>query len=238
MNTAMILCAGFGTRMKDLTKDMPKPMLSINNKPLLEHTLRHLASLGITNIVINLHYKTEQITSYFQTGEKWGVRIHYSFEEAPLGTAGAVKKVEHILEKTDAFLVLYGDIFCTQDYADVYAFHRTKHAAVGTIVLHERNTSNSVVEMDDTCKIIRFIERPEKEVLDKKQKWVNSGLYCFNKKILAYIPKDTFCDFPKDIFGTLVNEKTLYGYPLKGYRCAVDSKERYEQLQHDILNLK
>ncbi|HOT74244.1 MAG TPA: nucleotidyltransferase family protein [Candidatus Wallbacteria bacterium] len=236
LSAAMILCAGFGTRMHDFTKDLPKPMLQIGPKPLLEYTITHLAKSGITNIVINLHYLPEKITAHFGDGRRFGVNISYSPEEKPLGTAGAVKKAEAFLNKYDDFLVLYGDIVCTQDYAALHAFHKSRPDAAASIILHERAKSNSVVEIDDKNKIVRFIERPEKEVADKKQNWVNSGLYCFNKKILDYIPPEEFCDFPKNIFSRLVSEGSLYGFPLNGYRCAIDSPDRYEKACGDLAN--
>jgi len=236
LSAAMILCAGFGTRMQDFTKNLPKPMLRIGQKPLLEYTISHLAKSGISNIIINLHYLPEKIISYFESGRKWGVNIAYSREDTPLGTAGAVKKAGKFLNDYDDFLVLYGDIVCTQDYIKLYDFHKSRPNAVASIIVHERAKSNSVVEMDNENKIVRFIERPEKEVTDKKQNWVNSGLYCFSKKILEYIPKNEFSDFPKNIFSTLVSEGSLYAYPLDGYRCAIDSPERYEKVCNDNVN--
>ncbi|MFH1222823.1 MAG: nucleotidyltransferase family protein [Pseudomonadota bacterium] len=231
MNTAMILCAGFGKRMESFTKDTPKPMLPIMNKPILEHTIRHLAELGFTNIVINLHYLPEQITEYFRDGKDFGVNIHYSYENEPLGTAGAVKKVESILKNEKGFLVLYGDVVCNENYYNLLQFHRSKKNAIATIVLHERKSSNSVVEMDSDNKIIRFIERPKDPVTDKKQDWVNSGLYCFRSDILNYIPQGVYCDFPKDVFPKLVEQGNIYGYPLTAYRCAIDSPERYAEAE-------
>ncbi|MFC1501496.1 NDP-sugar synthase [Elusimicrobiota bacterium] len=238
MNTAMILCAGFGTRMGELTKDIPKPMLKIRKKPMLEYTILHLAKLGINKIFINLHYLSEKITSYFGDGKDFGVSIKYSYEKEPLGTAGAVKNIETQLRKTSDFLLLYGDIVCNEDYQKLFAFHQTKEKSIATIILHERNESNSVVEMDSDNMIIRFIERPSEAVSNKMQNWVNSGIYCLRSKILDFIPKTKFCDFPKDIFPKLVANGGLYGYPLKGYRCAIDSSQRYNQVQEDMLRKK
>ena len=234
MNTAMILCAGFGTRMQDFTKDSPKPMLPINGKPILEYTLRHLAGCGINNIVINVHYLAGKITDYFKSGETLNIKITYSHETDPLGTAGAVRNVRNILGKEDNFLVLYGDVICNQNYADLFAFHASRKDAVASIILHERQSSNSVVEMDSSGKIVRFIERPKQEVKDKKQNWVNSGLYCFNSKVFDYIPDKAFSDFPKDVFPALLANGAFYGFPLNGYRCAIDSPERYLKAQEDF----
>lgn len=229
----MILCAGFGTRLQNLTKNTPKPMLLLDNKPILEYTIEHLKRNGIEKIVINLHYLANQITSYFENGKKWGVEIVYSYEEFPLGTAGAVKKVENIMSKTENFLVLYGDIVTNQNYAEFFKFHESKINAVSTIILHERNKSNSIVEIDENNKITKFLERPpEAETSNKRQNWVNSGLYCFNRKVFDFIP-DGFSDFPKDIFQKLIDKNALYGCPLSGYRCAVDSEERYFMVKLD-----
>jgi len=238
IKTAMILCAGFGTRLSELTKNLPKPMLSVSGKPILEYTIRHLQSLGVENIIINLHYLHEKITDYFGDGKKFNVKITYSYEETPLGTAGAVKKVENILSQHNNFFVIYGDIFTNERFDELYKFHTSKSNPIASIILHERNSSNSVVEMDKKNLIYRFIERPNEEVKDKKQNWVNSGLYCFNKKILDYIPSDQAFDFPKDVFGKLVLEKSIYGYPLKNYRCAIDSLERFEKANSDFINNK
>lgn len=234
MNTAMILCAGFGTRMNEFTRNTPKPMLTVGGKPLLEYTIRHLVRLGVSNLVINLHYLHEQITGYFGDGGRFGARIEYVYEQSPLGTAGAVKNAEKFFVNTRGFLVLYGDVVCDEDYTRLQGAHAARFDAVATIVLHERQSSNSVVEMDGSGRIVRFIERPAAPVTDKKQNWVNSGLYCFNREILRYIPSGVFCDFPKDVFPKLVAEGSLYGYPLTGYRCAVDSPERFRRLQEDF----
>ena len=228
----MILCAGLGTRLQELTKDTPKPMLPINGKPILEYTIEHLSGLGIKRLIVNLHYLPEKITSYFGNGNKWGVSIDYSYEKEPLGTAGALKKVSSMIK--DDVLLLYGDVICNEDYNALFDFHKSRPGSVASIVLHERKLSNSVVEMDKDQLITRFIERPEKEVADKKQDWVNSGLYCFSKKILEFIPEKVYCDFPKDIFPALVEKKLIYGYPLKGYRKAIDSIERYKEIQEDF----
>lgn len=231
MTSAMILCAGFGTRLNELTKDTPKPMLEVGGKPILEHTINNLKKAGVKDIIINLHYLHEKITDYFADGSKLGVKITYSYEEHPLGTAGAVKNVESLLCNEDHFLVIYGDIFTNLDFKEFIDFHASKADAVGSIIVHERDKSNSIVEMDENNRIIKFIERPdEAELLKKKQNWVNSSIYCFNKSIFDYIPPEK-SDFPKDIFSILVNEKKLYAFPLKGYRCAVDSQERYFMLK-------
>lgn len=233
MEYAMILCAGFGTRLGDLTKETPKPMLKLGDKPIIEHTILHLKMNNIINIIINLHYMADQFTNYLGNGEQYGVNITYSYEDEPLGTAGAPKKVENILEKADTFLVIYGDVVSNLNYREFIEFHQNKKA-LASIIIHERSVSNSIVEIDSNNKIIKFIERPSEDLLiQKKQNWVNSGIYCFNNKILDYIPAQVKCDFPQDVFPLILQAQSLFGYPLRGYRCAVDSPDRYFMLQSD-----
>jgi len=235
----MILCAGFGTRLNELTKDTPKPMLKVGDKPILEHTINHLKKSGITKIIINLHYLPEQITSYFENGEKFGVEIVYSYEDQPLGTSGAIKKVEKTLCESNSFLVIYGDILTDLNYSDLIKFHKSKREkALASIIVHERAKSNSIVEINEENRVIKFVERPSEEQLAlKTQNWVNSGIYCFDKKVLDLIPEG-FSDFPKDIFPKIMNLEGLYAQPLSGYRCAVDSVERYSMLKLDYENGK
>lgn len=232
---ALILCAGFGKRLGDITVGIPKPMLRLGDIPILEHIILNLKRSGIKNFIINLHYMSNKITSYFGNGERLGISIQYSYEESPLGTAGALKKVEDKLNNADQILVIYGDVITNQNFSELINFHKNKKA-FASIIVHERAKSNSIVELDENNKIVKFIERPtEKQILDKKQNWVNSGLYLFNKEIFKFIPEGK-SDFPKDIFQKLSKAEKLYGFPLNGYRCAIDSPERFFMLQCDYNN--
>ncbi len=235
MNYVMLLCAGFGKRLKCETLKCPKPMLRVNKKPILEYTINHLAKLNLRNIIINLHYMPEKISSYFGDGSSFGVNIIYSYEETPLGTAGGLKNAESYFKNAKNILVIYGDVICFEDYRKFILFRESKNATA-VILIHEREHSNSIVEIDTTNKITRFIERPTKEITDKKQNWVNSGVYCFNQQIFSKIPKSTFSDFPKDIFPKLIKEDSIYGYPLNAYRCSIDTEERYGKVQIDLRN--
>ncbi len=235
MNTAMVLCAGFGTRLLDLTKEKPKAMLPINGRPLLEYTISNLAGAGVDRLIINLHYLAEQITRYFGDGSDFGVTISYSYEEEPLGTSGALKKAQSLLESEDQFLVIYGDILTNQDYRKLISAHNETEA-IGTITLHRRSSSNSIVEMDESRRIINFIERPNEKKAEEyiSPFWVNSGLYCFQSSVFDFIGREGFSDFPKDIFPEIIRQGKLYGYPLEGYRCAIDSPERYKKVCDDV----
>jgi NDP-sugar pyrophosphorylase family protein len=230
----MILCAGRGTRLGALTRDVPKPMLQIAGAPLLEHTVRHLARLGFRDLIINLHHHPEVITSHFGGGERFGVSIDYLREEELLGTAGAVKNAAQLLGVHDRLLVIYGDVLCNEDYRDLVAAHAQNPRASCTIILHRRAGSNSVVEMDEGRRIVRFVERPPAALVPTLPSWVNSGLYCLDPAVLDRLPRGVAADFPRDVFPGLVEEGQLYGFPLRGYRCAVDSPRRYERAQAEL----
>ncbi|MBF0299286.1 MAG: nucleotidyltransferase family protein [Oligoflexia bacterium] len=243
---AMILAAGKGERLGSLTAETPKPMLSVAEKPLLEWTINHLKNLGISDIVINLNINLygRKIYDYFEDGKKFDVNIKYSYEDRLLGTAGAVKKAQPLLEDADGFLVLYGDVFSNYDYRELIEKHflyNKEDNLVATILLHQRQKSNSIVEINNQGKIVEFIERPDEKSDEKSYNnihLVNSGLYFFDKKIFSYMLKDQFYDFPKDIFNILVREEKIFAVLHQGYRMAVDSAERYFKLCEDVVNEK
>lgn len=234
---ALLLCAGFGTRLKSLTETVPKPMLPIYDKPMLEYTIRHLAMHGINEFVVNLHFMPEVIKEYFKDGSEFGVSIEYSYESEPLGTAGALIKAYDYFSKERNFLVVYGDIVTNLNYSDLIGRHISNNC-VGTIVLHKRKKSNSIVEMNDAGLITNFLERPAEPVSGSHESWVNSGVYCFNEKVFSFLPDKGVCDFPRDIFKKIIDENGLYGVPLEGYRIAVDSPKRYETLLEDFKLMK
>jgi len=223
---AVVLCAGYGTRLGDLTRKVPKPMLPLQGRPLLLYTLHYLASQGFKHMAINLHFLPEQITNYFSDGSQFGVSIHYSYEPRLLGTAGAVKNLEPWLANVEDFLVLYGDILLDQDLGALVERHR-ETGALATLLLHQRPGSNSLVQMDETGRITGFVERPTGgQRAAMPYPWVNSGVHLLNIRILAYIPAGQPVDFPRDVFTKLVGKESLYGVPLTGYRCAIDSPVR------------
>lgn len=223
---AMVLCAGFGTRMGDMTRELPKPMLPLDDHPLLAYLLSHLKSQGFEQIAINLHFLPEAIRDWFGNGSGGQIQLTYSYEETLLGTAGAVKKMAGFFQDEDAFLVQYGDVLTDQDFKGMMQFHR-EHRALATLLVHERVNSNSVVSLAPDGRVIGFLERPTEAIRQTvKSPWVNSGVCVCSPEILSFIPANQACDLPRDIFTPLVDTGRLLGFPLSGYRCAIDSPER------------
>jgi mannose-1-phosphate guanylyltransferase/phosphomannomutase len=232
---AIILAAGFGTRMKEYTKDLPKPMLPLDNKPMIEYTVRQLVAHGIKEIAMNLHYHADKISDHFKTGEKFGAKITYIYEDAPSGTAGGVKKLANFCHDADNVIVIYGDIITDLNYTDFIKAHLA-HQKIATICVHKRAKSNSIIEFDSKMQITSFIERPDEATLAKytNEIWVNSAIYCFRPEILNFIETNKVQDFPKDIFPKLIPKSELFAYKLNAKRYAIDSEEKYLEASENI----
>ena len=201
---------------------------------MLEYIICHLARHGFDQIAINLHFMPDMIRDYFGDGSRFGVELVYSYEPELLGTAGGVKKLEDFLVAGEVFMVHYGDVLTDQDFTAMLHFHRERKA-LGTLLLHQRERSNSVVSLGKEGRIIGFLERPAEEARrGVKSPWVNSGICICDPQLLAEIPADIACDLPRDIFPRLIHSGRLYGFPLSGYRCAVDSPDRLAEARAAI----
>jgi mannose-1-phosphate guanylyltransferase/phosphomannomutase len=226
---AMVLCAGLGTRLGDLTNRVPKPMLSLGGQPMLAYVLGHLRAQEIRQIAINLHFQPETIRGHFGDGARWGLELTYSTEAVLLGTAGGVKRMASFFQGEPEFLVHYGDVVTDQHFGALIRFHRERRA-LATLLVHERQRSNSVIALDAEGRIKAFLERPsEAERARVTSSWVNSGVYVLDPAILDEVPVETATDWPRDVFTRLVGGGRLFGFPLSGYRCAVDSPQRLEE---------
>ena len=228
---AMVLCAGYGTRLGERTRQTPKPMLPLCGHPILSYILAHLRSHNFDEIAVNLHFMPEMIQNYFGNGSKWNVHLNYSFEPELLGTAGGVKKMELFLRDGNPFLVQYGDVVTDQDFTAMLRFHQERKSLV-TLLLHQRTKSNSIVSLAERGQIVGFQERPGESAFGKSTlHWVNSGICICAPEIFDHIPAARAADFPRDVFTKLVPTGRLYGFPLSGYRCAIDSPERLAEAE-------
>ena len=234
MRKAIILCAGYGTRLGELTREIPKPMLSLAGRPLLEYTVEYLAGQGFRDLAINLHFQPEKIRYHFGDGRGFGVTIHYEYEAELLGTAGAVKNFGAWIGPAEDFLVIYGDILTDQDLTPLWETHR-RHRALATLLLHQRSGSNSLVQINEDGRITAFLERPTEEQRKTcRYPWVNSVVQVLNRRILEYMSTGTKCDLPRDLYAKLVTCERLFGVPLSAYRCAIDSPARYREAEAAI----
>ncbi|MBU0573921.1 MAG: NDP-sugar synthase [Candidatus Margulisbacteria bacterium] len=233
---ALIMAAGYGTRLEPLTLAVPKPMVPIVNKPTMLHNLELLKKHGIRDIIANIHYHPEQIQNYFGDGEKFGVSLHYSYEEKLLGTAGGVRRMARLVDNIDStFIVLSSDALTDINLPRMIAFHK-KNKALATIALYPvKDTSQfGVVLMDKKKKIIGFQEKPKKG--EAKSNLVNAGIYILEPEVLDLIPQDKFFDFGHQVFPELVaSQSAFYGFEMKGFWSDVGSLEQYIYANYEAL---
>lgn len=231
---AMVLCAGMGTRLGKLTLETPKSMLEVQGRPLLAYILANLARHGFREVVINLHYQPRAIPDYFGDGTSMGIRITYLQEPELLGTAGGVRNAAHLLQGPEPFLIHYGDVLTNEDLTGMVAFHQKQEATL-TLLLHERARSNSIVCLGPDQRVEKLLERPDEATRQSvSSPWVNSGVYLMDSSVLEAIPAGGSPDFPRDVFPGLIASGKVFGYPLTGYRCAIDSPERLTRAREDI----
>jgi mannose-1-phosphate guanylyltransferase/phosphomannomutase len=237
MVKAMVMAAGAGTRLRPLTFAVPKPMVPVANRPVLEYTIENLRRHGITDLILNLHSHPQAIRNYFQDGERWGVHIEYSHEPELMGTAGGVKKVASFL-KGGTFLVLSGDGLCDIDLTALLEFHRSKKADA-TIALTSVDTrfEYGVTLTDPRGRVQRFVEKPHWSEVFSSQ--VNTGIYVFEPSVLSEIPANTVYDFGNELWPKLLKKKArIFGQLSKDYWCDVGNINEYRRAQNDMLDGK
>lgn len=225
---AIILAAGLGKRLG--LKDVPKPMYRVDGKPILEHNILLLKEHNIKDICINLHHLPDVIKNYFGDGNKWGVKVQYSYEKELLGTGGAVKNVEWFLDKSP-FFVVYGDNYSNIDLTEMLDFHTSSKATATIAVFNPKETVSSdiaggFITMDKDCRLLSFKEGKCHEA----EGIVNAGVYILEPEVLSIIPGNSFSDFGNDIFPKLlIKSMAIRGYLVKGFVLAIDTKEALEK---------
>jgi mannose-1-phosphate guanylyltransferase len=212
---AMILAAGKGTRIRPITYVMPKPMIPIMQKPVMEFLVELLRQHGFDQIMVNVSHLSEEIENYFRDGQKFGVQMAYSFEGSiingelvgeALGSAGGLKKIQDFSPFFDStFVVMCGDALIDLNLSEVVAWHRSK-GAMATVVTKtvpkEEVSSYGVVVTDDEGRILDFQEKPKVE--EARSNNINTGIYIFEPEVLNYVPSGKEYDIGSDLFPQLV----------------------------------
>jgi NDP-sugar pyrophosphorylase family protein len=227
---AMLLAAGSATRLGPLAQSVPKPMLEVGGRPLIEHTVRQLIRYGVEDIVINLHVLGDVVKQHFGDGSKFGVRIHYSEEEALLGTAGGVRKAAPLLD--DTFLLVYGDNLTTCRFDALVDCHRA-HGGIATIALFWRDdvSAHSAVERRADGRIVAFVEKPKPG--EAPSHWISAGVIVFEPRVFQYIDPGRKLDFGFDVFPALLRAgEGVYGYEMSADEGLwwIDTPDHYERV--------
>lgn len=230
------MAGGKGTRLKPITCGIPKPMVSILDKPVMEYSIELLKRYNIKDIVVTLAYMPSVIRDYFHTGAEWDVNLDYFIEESPLGTGGSVKNADEVLDNT--FVVISGDAMTDIDIEKAVQYHKEKKSKATLILKKEPiPLEYGVVIIDNDGKILRFLEKPSwGEVFSNT---VNTGIYILEPEILKYYKKGDKFDFSKDLFPKLLRDNIpMYGYITDEYWNDIGDLKSYIQTQFDLLDKK
>jgi len=226
-----ILAGGLGTRIRSLFPGTPKGMIPIRGKPFLEHQVMLLAGQGFRHFVFCLGHLAAQIVHHFGDGARWGVRIEYSVEPVPLGTAGALRYAAPFFQ--DSLLVLNGDTYVTMDYQTLVAFHKENarpKGAIGTLGLVEVRDSTRYgrVVMGKDRRVVAFQEK----ISTQAPGLVNAGVYVLEPQILEHIPSERAVSLEKETFPTLLDiGEHLYGFHIQGLFIDIGTPEGYHVLE-------
>lgn len=227
---AVILAGGKGARLAPYTRIFPKPMLPIGDKAILEILLSQMKRSGVDEVILTVGHLAGLLRAFFQDGSHLGLKIRYSYEEEPLGTAGPLSMVENLSE---TFLVANGDVLTTLDVTDLVTFHR-QSGAIATIASHCRTVhiDLGVIRTNGDNIIHDYIEKPDIEYL------VSMGVYVFEPAVLAYIPHGQRLDFPDLVKKMLAAGERVCAYPFSGYWQDLGRPDDYEQANVDFETMR
>ena len=234
---AVIMAGGEGTRLRPLSLGMPKPLVPLLDRPVMEHIILLLKRHGITDICVTLHYMPQAVIDSFGDGSRLGVRLTYVTEETALGTAGSVKNCAPHLGD-EPFLVISGDGVCDLDLSSALRFHQDR-GAQATIVLHRHPSplEYGLVVTDGEGRVLQFVEKPAwSQVVTNL---VNTGIYVLTPAVLERIPQGEVRDFGKDVFPAMLRDGApLYACPAEGYWCDMGDCRAYLECTADALSGK
>lgn len=223
---AVILAGGKGTRLKPYTTILPKPLMPIGDMPILEILLRQMKRVGVNEAVLTVGHLAELLRLFFQDGERLGLNITYSYEDTPLGTAGPLSLVDSLDE---TFLVANGDVLTTLPLANLLAHHHLS-GAMATIAMHRRQVyiDLGVIQQNDEGRVTGYIEKPTYDFM------VSMGIYVFEPRVLEFIPRNEYLDFPDLVKKLIAAGEVVTGFPFDGYWQDLGRADDYERAIEDF----
>lgn len=224
---AVILAGGKGTRLRPYTTIIPKPLVPIGNKAILEILIDRLKKCGITDLILCVNHLAELIMAYFSDGSKWGMKIKYSMEHKPLSTVAPIKLIKGLPEN---FLVMNGDLLTDLDFKKLYNYHLENKALI-TVATYKRTAKIDfgVIDSDkDNNVAVGFKEKPEYELN------VSMGVYVFNRKVLNFVPNEKPFGFDDLMLALLAKGQIIKVYPYDGYWLDIGRPEDYEKANEDM----
>ncbi len=227
---AIILAGGLGERLRPLTNNVPKPLLLVKGKPILEHAIENFKKHGIKNIILAVGYRADKIKEYFGDGSKFGVNISYCIENEPLGTGGAIKKASENIKET--FIAINGDNVADFDWKSIIKFHKKKQARI-TLALYpvEDVTKYGIADLKED-RIVNFIEKPSVEQAPSNLN--NAGGYVMEPESLEILPEGK-SSIERDCFEKFCGKYgSVYAFSHKGYWFPTDDIEKYKKAEKEL----
>ncbi len=236
MTKAIILSGGWGTRLRPLTCTIPKTLIPIVNKPVMERQILLLKAAGVKEVVLAVSVMDDIVKSYFKEGKKLGIKIYYSDEKHPMGTAGAIKLAELHL-KNDNFFMLNGDVILNYDFGEMLKFHENCNG-IGTIAsktVDDPSRYGVLIANSETHQLLKFLEKDEYAPPDGKYvpMPINAGVYILEPEIFSFIEPNKKVSIERDVFPKVADTNKLYHYPIRGIWS--DVGKPYDLLQGNIL---
>lgn len=227
---AVVLAGGKGARLAPYTKILPKPLMPIGDMPILEVLIRQMKRYGVDDVVLTVGHLAELLRAFFQDGNRFGLKISYSYEDRPLGTAGPLSLVKGLDE---TFLVTNGDVLTTLNLEELIKYHKSKNA-IATIAAHTRHIKIDlgVIRTNSDNEIIGYIEKPTYDL------YVSMGIYVFDPRVLAYINYNEYLDLPDLILRLIAAGERVASLPFDGYWMDLGRIDDYEIAVKDFERLK
>lgn len=233
MAVAILLVGGFGTRLMPLTRNTPKPMLTVAGLPVTEHQLMMAKKAGITQVVLATSYLSDVFTPYFGDGSQWGMSIKYAVEKEPLGTGGAIRNAAQLLDTQESVVILNGDVLSSHDLTEQIRQHEAHDADV-TLHLTQVQDARAFgcVPTDSEGRVTAFLEKMENPVTNQ----INAGCYVFNPRVISSIPIDTVVSVERETFPALVsNGAKVFGYLENAYWLDIGTPKALLKASTDIV---
>jgi mannose-1-phosphate guanylyltransferase len=226
---AIILAGGLGTRLRPLTENTPKPLLPIQNKPIMQHAIENLKSHNITEIIQGVSYHADKIKEHFKDGSHLGVKISYSIEDSPLGTGGAVKQAAKGITKP--FLLIWGDNLMNVDINKLKEIHKRNNAQLTMTLTPRKDVEHFGVANLEGEKILSFVEKPKRE--EAPSNLINAGAFIVDPKALEVLPEGV-SSIEKDCFEKLAKQGVVYAHKHEGYWHPTDTLEKYNKAEQEF----
>ncbi|QEK11319.1 CBS domain-containing protein [Crassaminicella thermophila] len=228
-NWAVIMAGGLGTRLRPLTYEVPKPMIKVGNKPILETIINQLSYHGFKNILISVNYKGQIIENYFRDGSNFDVNIEYIYEKKRLGTAGALKLAKHYLDKP--FVMMNGDLLTKVNFKELLEYHNKNSLdiTIGT-KKYDIEIPYGVIETDG-IEVKSLREKPKIDF------FINGGIYCINPAVIEFIPDNQYYDITELINKLLIEKFDVGSFPIREYWLDIGQMPDYERAVIDYYDI-